>query len=89
MRVFADKHQLLSVFSKLLRLTLENSRYNMVSLTNELKAIENYINLLNIDNADNPYSYKISLEKTIEVSNFMIPPMLIQPFIENAVETFF
>jgi len=74
----------LSKFSKLLRIILENSRDKMVLLSQELAAVENYLALQNLENQS--YGYTISVEKNIEVPLFKIPPMLIQPFVENAIE---
>jgi sensor histidine kinase YesM len=74
----------LSKFSKLLRIILENSRDKTVSLSEELTAIENYLSLQNLE--DKTYTYTIDVETTIDTSSFNIPPMLIQPFVENAVE---
>ncbi len=74
----------LSKFSKLLRIILENSRDKMVTLSLELIAIENYLILQNL--ANKKYKYTISVEETIDKSLIKIPPMLIQPFIENAIE---
>jgi len=74
----------ISKFSKLLRIILENSRDKMVLLSEELLAIENYLTLQNLEN--DMYSYTISTEDTINTSLFKIPPMLIQPFVENAIE---
>jgi tetratricopeptide (TPR) repeat protein len=74
----------LSKFSKLLRIILENSRDKMVLLSKELAAIENYLGLQNLENED--YQYAIKIEENIDLSLFQIPPMLIQPFIENAIE---
>ena len=74
----------LSKFSKLLRITLENSRDKMVSLSEELEALENYLALQNLENE--AYQYTILVEDTVDVPKFEIPPMLIQPFVENAVE---
>ncbi|CAL2082411.1 protein of unknown function [Tenacibaculum sp. 190524A02b] len=74
----------ISKFSKLLRIILENSRDKIVLLSEELLAIENYLMLQNLEN--NMYSYTISIENTINTSLFKIPPMLIQPFVENAIE---
>lgn len=73
-----------SKFSKLLRTILENSRDKTVLLSQELVAIENYLALQNLEN--NKLVYTISVENTIHTSIFKIPPMLIQPFVENAVE---
>ncbi|MDH7447569.1 tetratricopeptide repeat-containing sensor histidine kinase [Aquimarina sp. 2201CG14-23] len=75
----------LSKFSKLLRITLENSRDKTVSLTQELIAVQNYLELQNIE-AEKSYIYSISVDDVIDSSLFKIPPMLIQPFIENAIE---
>lgn len=74
----------LSKFSKLLRITLENSRDTMVLLSQELLAIENYLSLQNLENES--YTYSIGVADNITKELFAIPPMLIQPFIENAIE---
>ncbi|MFB9095890.1 tetratricopeptide repeat protein [Flavobacterium jumunjinense] len=74
----------LSKFSKLLRITLENSRDKMVSLSQELMAIENYLALQNLENE--LYKYTVLVDGTMNTELFKIPPMLIQPFIENAIE---
>ncbi len=74
----------LSKFSKLLRIILENSRYKTVFLSQELIAIENYLALHNLENES--YKYTILVDSIIDKSIFKIPPMLIQPFIENAIE---
>ncbi len=74
----------LSKFSKLLRIILENSRDKTVFLCQELTAIENYLALQNLENES--YKYRISIDDTVDKSIFKIPPMLIQPFVENAIE---
>lgn len=74
----------LSKFSKLLRTILENSRDRTVLLSQELIAVENYLALQNLENES--YAYTISVEDSIDTSSFKIPPMLIQPFVENAIE---
>lgn len=75
----------LSKFSKLLRITLENSRDKMVPLHQELEAVNNYLELQNLEESD-AYQYTILVDDTIDATLFEIPPMLIQPFIENAIE---
>ena len=74
----------LSKFSKLLRIILENSRDKTVSLSQELTAIENYLALQNLENE--AYNYTVMVDRTIDVSLYEVPPMLIQPFVENAIE---
>lgn len=73
----------LSEFSKLLRITLENSRDKMVSLSQELKAIQHYLTLQNLENE--AYNYTVLVDQNINVPAFEVPPMLIQPFVENAI----
>lgn len=74
----------LSKFSRLLRIILENSRDKMVLLSNEIIAVENYLALHNLE--DQEFQYSITLDEHIDQSSIGIPPMLIQPFVENAIE---
>ena len=74
----------LSKFSKLLRITLENSRDKTVLLSKELEAVDNYLSLQNIENTKINFSLKV--EDSIDVNTIKVPPMLIQPFVENAIE---
>ncbi len=69
-------------FSKLLRSSLEMSRNDLISLEDEIEAIRNYLALQQMRN-DHNFEFSIIMpEDTLGV---MIPPMLIQPFVENAV----
>ncbi len=74
----------LSKFSKLLRITLENSRDKMVSLSQELTAIQDYLTLQNLENE--AYNYTVLVDENINIPTLEVPPMLIQPFVENAIE---
>jgi tetratricopeptide (TPR) repeat protein len=74
----------LSKLSKLLRIILENSRDKTVLLCQEIEAVEDYLALHNLENET--YKYEIIIEDIIDKSAFQIPPMLIQPFVENAIE---
>ena len=74
----------MSKFSKLLRTILENSRDKSVELAQELSAVESYLALQNLEN--DTYDYTVVADSTVEVAAFHIPPMLIQPFVENALE---
>ena len=75
----------LSKFSKLLRITLDNSRDKTVSLCHELTAVENYLELQNLED-NTAFEYAVLIDDNIDRSLFKIPPMLIQPFVENAIE---
>ncbi|MBC3759299.1 tetratricopeptide repeat protein [Hyunsoonleella sp. SJ7] len=73
----------LSKFSKLMRITLENSRDKLVLLSQELLAVDNYLSLQNLENE--AYQFSISVDDNIDSKVFLVPPMLIQPFVENAI----
>jgi len=75
----------LTKFSKLLRTILENSRHKTVALSQELSAINDYMALQNLD-VKPPYNYTLLVASNINKKAVKIPPMLIQPFIENATE---
>ncbi|WP_425637879.1 tetratricopeptide repeat-containing sensor histidine kinase [Algoriphagus yeomjeoni] len=74
----------LSKFSKLLRIILENSRDKLVLLSKEITAMENYLSLHNLE--DNQFRFSIHVADQIDPTAIKIPPMLIQPFVENAIE---
>jgi len=75
----------LSKFSKLIRKILENSRQNTVSISNELELLQLYIQLEQL-RFSNKFDYHISVDETIDTENTEIPPLLIQPYIENAIQ---
>ncbi|NML39815.1 histidine kinase [Chitinophaga sp. G-6-1-13] len=75
----------LNKFARLLRLNLENSRHNLVRLQQETEALENYLSLQAV-RFDNLFSYTIIDIPPDESSGICIPPMLLQPFVENAIQ---
>ncbi|WBU89571.1 histidine kinase [Cellulophaga omnivescoria] len=75
----------LSKFSKLLRIILENSREKLVPLKEELQALQNYIDLQNMSR-QNSFKYTLHINENINTSCISVPPMLMQPFVENAIE---
>jgi len=78
----ASRH--LSKFAKLMRMILENSKSSAVPISDELESLELYMDL-EILRTEYKFDYKINIDEAIDVSDCMIPPMLIQPFIENAI----
>ena len=75
----------LSRFSQLVRNILDNSTEEYVTLEKEINTIENYLELQQVRYAGK-FDYRIELDPLIDPENTMIPPMLAQPFIENAIE---
>lgn len=74
----------LSDFSKLMRSVLENSEEDFIPLTKELELIELYTKLEHFRFQDK-FDYTLAIDETISVADYLIPPMLLQPYIENAV----
>ncbi len=69
--------------SRLLRTTLENSREEFVPLQDEIEAIDNYLNLQS--NFSEKFDFKVTIASELETEFTYVPPMLIQPFVENAI----
>jgi tetratricopeptide (TPR) repeat protein len=78
-------NEYLSSFSKLVRLILENSRNDFVPVEKEINTIENYLNLQKLRYRDK-FEYTIEIDPEIDEEDMLIPPMLVQPFIENSIE---
>lgn len=74
----------LSKFSKLTRHILELSEKEKVQVSEEIKALELYLELEKMRFQED-FSYSICYEK-IDISGYMIPSMLIQPYVENAIK---
>lgn len=72
-------------FSRMLRLILENSMQNYVQLNEELELLEKYMDLQLLRFPSN-FTYEIVIENFDKDDLLFIPPMLIQPFIENSIE---
>tara|TARA_R110002073_G_scaffold314785_2_gene487174 strand:+ start:887 stop:3019 length:2133 start_codon:yes stop_codon:yes gene_type:complete len=74
----------LTDFSLLMRAVLENSEEDFISLEKEIKLLELYAKLEHFRFQDK-FDYTINVDENINVEDFVIPPMLLQPYIENAV----
>ena len=75
----------LTSFSRLLRTTLESSREDYILIEEEISSIKNYLDLQLLRYEDK-FDYSVDVDENIDIENAIIPPMLIQPFIENAIE---
>jgi ligand-binding sensor domain-containing protein len=74
----------LTKFSRLIRLILDNSRSEIISLEKELEAMKLYT-LMESIRFNNKFKYKIQIDENISTENIKIPPMTIQPYVENAI----
>lgn len=75
----------LSKFATLVRNILESSVKEYVTLEKEITTIENYLELQKIRYAGK-FDFSLKTDDAIDPETTMIPPMLAQPFIENAIE---
>ncbi len=74
----------LASFAKLMRAILENSRKEYVSLEEEFKILKLYIELEH-RRSNGKFEYQIILDPNIDAPNVKILPLILQPFIENAI----
>lgn len=77
-------NKFLTSFSRLMRLVMENSEHDFIPLQKELEILEIYLQLEHFRFKDQ-FTYEVNLDDSIDEDEFHIPPMLIQPYIENAV----
>ena len=75
----------LSRFAELIRSILYNSREEFITIEKEIKTLENYLELQQL-RYNKKFDYILDVDPLIEADLIQIPPMLAQPFIENAVE---
>jgi len=74
----------LTNFAQLMRIILENSRHEWVSLESELKALRLYINMEKL-RFENAFFFHEEISEDLNQLTTVVPPMLIQPYIENAI----
>ena len=74
----------LTKFSRLIRIVLDNSFRKNIFLSEELESLRLYIELEQI-RFDHHFSFEISLKAVSDMDDIVIPPMLLQPFVENAI----
>jgi sensor histidine kinase YesM len=81
-----ELNKIISQFSILLRSVLNNSRLEEISLKDEIETLKNYLEL---EQKMNSKSFEYVIETSlnnIDSEEILIPPMLLQPFIENCIK---
>jgi len=71
-------------FSRLIRQVLENSTQNMVALSEDLEALEMYVEMERL-RLQNQFEFDLQIDESINPENIFIPPLIIQPLVENAI----
>ena len=81
-----ELNKTISQFSVLLRSVLNNSRLEEISLQDEIDTLKNYLDLeQNMNSKSFEYHIETSLNN-IDAEEILIPPMLLQPFVENCIK---
>ncbi|MDR2916094.1 MAG: histidine kinase [Tannerella sp.] len=79
-----EANKYLSSYSKLMRTIMENSNKDFIPLSTELEQLREYLGLEQLRFRDK-FTYTIHVDETLDADSVMIPNMLIQPQLENAV----
>tara|TARA_B100000809_G_scaffold266929_1_gene333162 strand:+ start:4543 stop:6690 length:2148 start_codon:yes stop_codon:yes gene_type:complete len=79
-----DAVRYLSKFSKLMRATLENTKKQRIPIKDEIESLQLYMDLEKL-RLNNKFDYSIDIDETLDAQFEEIPPLLIQPYVENAI----
>ena len=74
----------LTRFSRLIRMVLTNSEKSLITLEEELKMLRLYLDMERL-RFENSFDYNITYTNDIEAESVLVPPLLLQPFCENAI----
>ncbi|SEB36211.1 Two component regulator propeller [Tenacibaculum sp. MAR_2009_124] len=80
-----DLNSTISKFSSLLRSVLNTSRKDDISLAEEIQTLDNYV-CLEQQMSHDSFTYTINTKLSLDTEEIMIPPMLVQPFVENSIK---
>ncbi|MEO8713248.1 MAG: histidine kinase, partial [Parafilimonas sp.] len=87
---YIDKHETQTAseftakFAKLMRMVLENSEHKQISMADDLKALDLYIQLERF-RLQNKFDYEIKVDENVDQENTLVPPLILQPFVENSI----
>lgn len=82
-----DSHEAsryLTKYSTLMREVLENSTHRLISLEDEVNTLKHYIEMEQL-RFENKFTYTIEADSDFSFDDFSIPPLILQPYVENAI----
>ena len=79
-----EANRYLSRFAKLIRSALQHSRMTKVPLADDISSLKRYLELEQLRFGDK-FGYEIKIDEKINAEDIEIPPLLVQPFVENAI----
>jgi LytS/YehU family sensor histidine kinase len=71
-------------FSSLIRMVLNNSKDNEISIQQELETLAIYVELEQL-RFENSFDYRVNIDPHLDINSLVIPALLLQPYIENAI----
>jgi len=74
----------LSDFAQLIRNVLNNSKSQLITLESEISTLELYLKL-EILRFEDKFDFSINIDDSIDIEETKVPPLLLQPFVENAI----
>jgi len=74
----------LTKFSRLMRLNLENSKSDLISLASEIEAVKLYLEMEQL-RFEKTFTYSLNIQSHINTESIKVPPMILQPYLENAI----
>jgi tetratricopeptide (TPR) repeat protein len=74
----------LTKFASVMRLILENSEHTTIALEEDLKALKLYMDVERL-RLNNKFCYEINVDDNIDKTNVLVPPLILQPFVENSI----
>jgi sensor histidine kinase YesM len=77
-------NEYLADFGELMRNILDNSNRQRITISEEIKTLELYLSLEEL-RLEGKFSYEIEIDEQLDVYQLCIPPLIIQPFVENAI----
>ena len=81
---YGEASKYLNKFSKLFRMVLNNSGETLVTIDDEKEVLELYLEL-EVMRFEKSFSYRIRVDETLETDEILVPSMLLQPYVENAL----
>jgi tetratricopeptide (TPR) repeat protein len=80
----AQASEYLTKFSRLVRMILQNSQAPLIPLESELEALQLYLDLESL-RFEQHFCYKVTVKNDLEIFALKVPPLIIQPYVENAI----
>lgn len=78
-------HKFLARFAKLVRKNLDSTKADFITLNEEVERLKLYLGLEKMRFPEK-FDYKVEMDPDVDAYEITIPPMLLQPFVENSIK---